>query len=486
VTVGQDTLKLLRKTSVMNQKKETTALLLSLLIAIGAITGGLRWLDNKQQGQSKLSIDLIKANILPGQKSTFNSAQISQGSAILITQDITPEKQAAVQAIATQEYIQAVSQLEQSLIKQPNDPEALIYLNNARIAEGKAYNLAVPVPIGTEITTAQEILRGVAQAQTEINQQGGINGVPIKITIANDDNDPETAKQIAESFAKNKDILGVIGHFASDITLAVAPIYEQNGLVAISATSTSISLSDAGNYIFRTVPSDRFTSNALAQYALNQLNQNQVALIYNSQSAYSQSLRDTFTTDLVSNGGEIVFEADLSQGNFNPAEMLQQANNQGAKVLVFLNDSQTLDKAYLLMQLNNRQLPMLGGDGIYRPQTLQVAGEKSLGIVLGVPWHILGNHNSNFPTTARRLWGGDVSWRTAMAYDTTKALIAGLSNDPSRQGIQQTLSQPDFAFEGASGTVKFLASGDRNQAVQLVTVQVGKRSSFGYDFVPLK
>ncbi|MGL5796413.1 MAG: ABC transporter substrate-binding protein, partial [Waterburya sp.] len=180
-----------------------------------------------------------------------------------------------------------------------------------------------------------------------------------------------------------------------------------------------------------------------------------------------------------------VFEADLSQENFNPAEMLEQANKRGATVLVFLNDSQTLDKAYLLMQLNNLQLPLLGGDSIYRPQTLQVAGEKCVGIVLSVPWHILGNNNSNFPTAARRLWGGDVSWRTAMAYDTTKALIAGISINPSRSGIQKALSQPDFAFEGASGTVKFLASGDRNQAVQLVTVQPGKRSSFGYDFVPI-
>jgi branched-chain amino acid transport system substrate-binding protein len=474
--------------SQINQKKETTALILSLLITIGAITGGLRWL--KKHDQNKLTQDLnqpkILRNILPGQKSTLSSHQISQGNTILITQNITPQKQAAVQEISQENYTQAVSQLEKSLAIQPNDPEALIYLNNARIAEEKAYNLAVPVPIGTEVTTAQEILRGVAQAQNEINQQGGINGVPLKITIANDDNDPETAKKIAESLVKSKEILGVIGHYASDITLAVAPIYEQNGLVAISATSTSTSLSDVGDYIFRTVPSDRFTSKALAQYALNQLNQPQVTVIYNSQSAYSQSLRDTFTTDLVSDGGEIMTEADLSQENFNPAEILQQAKNQGTKVLVFLNDSETLDKAYLLMQLNNGQLPMLGGDSIYKSQTLQNAGEKALGLVLGVPWHISGNNDSNFPTAARRLWGGDVSWRTAMAYDTTKALIAGLSNSPSRQGIQQTLSQSNFAFEGASGTVKFLASGDRNQAVQLVTVQPGKRSSFGYDFVPLK
>jgi branched-chain amino acid transport system substrate-binding protein len=472
--------------SQINQNKETTALILSLLITIGAITAGLRWLQNKQPSQNKFAIDLNRPSISAKRKSSLNSDKISQGSTILINQDITPEKQAAVKALATENYEQAVTQLEQSLTKQHNDPESLIYLNNALIAEGKAYNLAVAVPISTEITTAQEILRGVAQAQTEINHQGGINGVPIKITIADDDNEAETAKQIAETLAKNKDILGVIGHYASDITLAVAPIYEQNGLVAISPTSTSVSLSDVGDYIFRAVPSDRFTGNALAQYALNQMKQRQVALIYNSQSAYSQSLRDTFNTDLVSNGGEIMLEADLSQENFNPVEILEQANNQGAKVLVFLNDSRTLDKAYLLMQANNNQLPMLGGDSIYRPQTLQIVGEKSLGIVLGVPWHITVNHNSDFPTAARRLWGGDVSWRTAMAYDSTKALIVGLSNNPSRQGIERTLSQPQFAFQGASGTVKFLASGDRNQAVQLVTVQQGKRSSFGYDFVPLK
>jgi branched-chain amino acid transport system substrate-binding protein len=414
------------------------------------------------------------------------STQISQGNTILITQDTTPEKQAAVKAIATGDYPQAVSQLEQSLAQQSNDPEALIYLNNARIAEGQAYSLAVPVPIGTEITTAQEILRGVAQAQTSINQQGGINGVPLKITIANDDNKAETAQQVAQSLVDNQEILGVIGHFSSEISLTTAPIYQQNGLVAISATSTSTSLSDAGNYIFRTVPSDRSTSKALAQYAISQFNLDQAAVIYNSQSDYSQSQKDIFTADLVNSGGDVVLETDLSRENFNPVEVLQEAGREGATVLVFLNDSKTVDRAYLLMQLNERQLPMLGGNSIFKPQTLQIGGEKAVGMVLAVPWHISSSTNSDFLSDVERLWGGEVGWRTAMAYDATKALSVGLSHDPSRQGIQQTLSQSNLAFEGASGTVKFLPSGDRNQEVQLVQVQPGKNSSFGYDFMPLK
>ena len=468
----------------MNQKRETTVLLLSLLITIGAIAGGLWWLTTKPN--NPLSSSTTNSVNTAKTSTTLKPEQISTGNRILISQNITPEKQLATKAIAQGDYPEAVLQLEKSVNKQRNDPEALVYLNNARIGDAKAHNIAVPVPIGTEITTAQEILRGVAQAQNEINQQGGINGVLLKVILANDNNNPDTAKQIAQNLVADRDILGVVGHFASGVTLATAPIYQENGLVAISATSTSISLSGAGNYIFRTVPSDRFTSSVLAKYFLEKLNQRQAAVIYNSQSDYSNSLKNTFTTDILSNGGVITTEVDLSQSNFNPADIIQKARSQGAEALVFLNDSTTANKAYLLMQVNNRQLPMLGGDSIYKPQTLQVVGQNAVGLVLAVPWHILGNTNSNFPDAARRLWGGDVNWRTAMAYDATKSLIAGITNKPTRQGIQQTLSDANFSFEGASGTVKFLASGDRSQSVQLVTVQPGNRSPFGYDFVPVK
>ena len=470
----------------MNKKKETTVLLLSLIITIGAVAGGWWWFDRtKQTSEGSNSKDLDSTTIVP-KNSSSDPLKFSTGDKILVDRGITPQKQSAVRAIADKNYPQAVSLLEESLATKRNDPEALVYLNNARIGDSQSYTIAVPAPIGTELTTAQEILRGVAQAQDEINQQGGIKGVPLKILLTNDNNDVATAAKVAQDLVKNKDVLGVIGHFSSGVTLATAPIYQNAGLVAISPTSTSVAISEIGNYIFRTVPSDRFTSKTISRYALETLNKNKIAIVYNSQSAYSKSLRDTFTTDIVSDGGEIVAEADLSQNNFNSAEILDKAKSQGAEVLAFLNDSKTADRAYLIMQLNNNQLPMLAGDSLYKPQTLQNAGEKATGLVLGVPWHILGNTNIDFPDSSRKLWGGDVNWRTAMAYDAVKAIAAGLENEPTRQGLQQTLSLSSFAFEGASGTVKFLVSGDRNAPVQLVTVQPGKRSPYGYDFVPVR
>jgi branched-chain amino acid transport system substrate-binding protein len=465
----------------MSQKKENIILLLSLLITTGVISAGLWWLFSHRQ-----TPNIADGN--PAKIAVTNAvaSDPSTGGKILFQRELNPEKQAAAKAIAEENYPEAESLFEQSLNKQHNDPEALIYLNNARIGNSQAYSIAVPVPIGTEETSAKEILRGVAQAQSEINQQGGINNIPLKVLIVNDNNDPQTAQQVAQELVKNKDILGVVGHFSSGVTLATAPIYEQNKLVAISPSSTSIAISDAGEYIFRTVPSDRFTSSALAKYFLDRLKLREAVIIYNSQSAYSRSLQETFTTDIVSNGGEVVMEVDLSENNFNPAQTLKTAQERKAEALVLLNDSTIADKAYLLMQLNNRNLPLLGGDSLYKPQTLEIVGEKAQGLVLGVPWHALGSANPQFSAAARSLWGGDVNWRTAMAYDATQALREALAKNPSRSGIQVTLSESGFNVSGASGIIKFLKSGDRNAGVQLVEVQPGDRSSYGYDFVPLK
>jgi branched-chain amino acid transport system substrate-binding protein len=107
-------------------------------------------------------------------------------------------------------------------------------------------------------------------------------------------------------------------------------------------------------------------------------------------------------------------------------------------------------------------------------------------MVLAIPWHTLGNPQAEFPRTAGQLWGGEVSWRSAMAYDATKALIGAIQQNPTRDGIQASLSAPNFRVEGASGDVQFLPSGDRNKAVQLVKIEPGTRSGFQYDFIPVK
>ncbi len=387
--------------------------------------------------------------------------------------------------MAAGNYAEAVSQFEAALTENRNDPEALIYLNNARIGDQTAQTIAVATPVGGNVASAEEILRGVAQAQDALNQAGGIGGTPLKVIVADDNNQPETAAQLAQQLAGNSEILAVVGHYTSDSSQAAAPVYQEQGLPVLSPTSTAVDLTGQGEYIFRTVPSDRFTANALARHLLEELNLTRAAIFFNANSNYSQSLKDAFTTDLFSQGGEVVGEFDLSAANFNPGETLQQARDRDAQAIVLFPSSTVLDAALQVAQVNSGELPILAGDGAYSPKTLQVGREAVVDAVFAIPWHPLAHQGSEFPQAAQQLWGGEVNWRTAMAYDATTALAAAIATNPSRQGIQQALAGGDFQADGATSAVRFLPSGDRNQAVQLVTVQAGDRTNFGFEFVPL-
>ncbi|VEP16821.1 putative ABC-type branched-chain amino acid transport system, periplasmic component [Hyella patelloides LEGE 07179] len=413
--------------------------------------------------------------------------RFSQGEKVLIPQKTTLEKELAVAAFAQGNYDDSVSLLSASLKTLANDPEALIYLNNAQIGQEKSYSIAVSIPIGSDVNAAQEILRGVAQAQTLVNQSGGINGIALKVQIINDDNNPEIAQQVAITLSQNPEILGVIGHYASDVTLATANIYQSGQLVAISPISTSVKLSNLSPYLFRTVPSDYIAARALAEYMLHQLKQKNVAVFYNSQSNYSESLKSEFIAAVSLGGGHLVSTFDLSDANFSAADSLEQAIDKGAEVLMLAANTGTLDKALQVIQVNRQRLSLLGGDDVYTPKTLQVAGELAEDMVLAIPWHIKSDRNleTEFANVAGKLWGGEVNWRTAMAYDAAKVLIAAIKRSPTRIGIQKVLSNPNFSAIGACNQIRFFSSGDRFKSMELVKIQPSDRPSWSHEFTPL-
>lgn len=467
----------------MSRKNETLLLVLSLLITVGLI-GGAVWWFAKGLNPSKFTVG---NNTQTDGGSTARNLPFTERWSIgtkALGQSNSEEKLAGIQAMANKNYDEAIRLFNATLEKNRNDPETVIYRNNAAIGEQKAYTIAVAIPISTAANPALEILRGVAQAQTELNQAGGIGNVPLRVMIVSDDNDPTVAQQVASGLVKDNSVLGVIGHFGSDATLAAGQAYEQGKLVMISPTSTSVQVSNLGNYVFRTVPSDRFTATALSRYLLTELRQQNAAVYYNSGSDYSRSLKDEFVTALTSDGGQVVAEYDLNDPSFSALDTVKQATQQGAQALVLAANTNTLDKALEVVAVNRRTLKLLGGDSIYNPKTLQVGGENAVDMVVAVPWVLLSNPQSAFVQTAKSLWGGDVNWRSAMSYDAAQALIAAMGQNPTREGIQQALANPSFAIQGATGTIRFLPSGDRNQAMQLVTVEAGNRSGYGYDFIP--
>ncbi|WP_199337546.1 ABC transporter substrate-binding protein [Nostoc sp. FACHB-152] len=422
--------------------------------------------------------------------------RLSFGEKILVTQeapgiqsqDFQTAKTKGVEEIAAGNYLQAANEFQTAIGIYPNAPETLIYLNNSQINNQDSYTIAVVVPIDSNRNGALEILRGVAQAQSEVNEAGGINGIPLKVLIANDDNQPEIAQQIASELVKKPEVLGVIGHFSSDATLAAKEQYNTGQLVAISPVSRSAKLSNSSPYVFRTVPSDAIAAKTLAIQMFNKLKKQKAAVFYNSQIEYSRSLKSQFVEEVVANGGQVDqdLEFDLSDSNFSARNSVEKAVAKGTQVLMFATDSTMLDKALLVLQANKKRLSLLGGDDMYASRILTDGADTAVGLVVAVAWQLDANPNSDFARKSQELWQGKVNWRTAMSYDAAEALITALERDPTRSGVKQSLSGTGFFAKGASGVIKFLSSGDRNGSIQLVEIRPRKSPATGYEFVPIR
>lgn len=474
----------------MAKKNDLPALIISLLITVGVIGGGAWWLKNQFFG-SGASISNTPGQVRPGSSQGNGAAAIAgadgtSGRSIL-PGNVSATKQKGLDALAAKDYAAAQVEFTAALKESRNDPESLIYLNNAKIGDGPSYTIALSVPAGKSINPALELMRGAAHAQSDLNEAGGINGTPIKILVIDDGGSQERAEANAAELVNNENVLGVVGHYASGTTIAAAKVYEAGKLSMISPTSTAVAISNAGDYIFRTVPSDRLASATLARYVLGELNKTKAAVFYTGNSTYSNSVKSEFTTELLSNGGQVVADFDIGEAGFSAGRAVQQAKDAGADIIMLALTADTADTSLQIISVNQKELPMVGGDDLYDPKILDVGRTNAEGLTVAVPWHILRHEQKPFVTGSRQLWGGDVSWRTVMAYDAVATFAQAIKDGgPTRQGIVDALSGSGFSAQGATDEVRFLPMGDRNQPSQLVKVEPGPRSGSGYDYVPVQ
>ncbi|MBD2345390.1 ABC transporter substrate-binding protein [Anabaena subtropica] len=462
----------------------------SLQSATGTIQF-LSWGDRKGDRVGNAILVEVKPDLKAPSGYSFvpkNSLQhrISLGDKILVQDNPSREKQSGVEAFTMGNYQQAIALFELSLQKVFNDPETHIYLQNSLAARsGKILKIAVSVPIGSNLNVAKEILQGVAQAQDEINRKGGIQGHLLQVEIASDDNNPEISQQLASYFVADKQILAVIGHNASDVSVAACPIYQAGKLVNISPTSFSLKLAGCGAYIFRTAPNIRLLADVLSNYAIKTIRTQNLAICVDEQAIDNQSFRDQFDYAIRVAGGNIVnINCDLSADDFNPSQVITEAISSGANGLVLAPHVDRINKALDIAAANKGRLRLFASPTLYTSQTLQQGQADVNSLMLAVPWHPEANTQNHFSKDSQRLWGNSVTWRSATSYDATVAVITGLQKSKTREGLQKVLRNPNFYAVGATGKIRFFQSGDRylkNDAI-LVKIHPNKASTTGYKF----
>ena len=418
-----------------------------------------------------------------------DNSKISRGNSTFFPEINNIPRDKGIQAFKKGDYPQATNLFQQAVKANPNDPEVLIYYNNALARkQGSPFTLAVVVPLDKnqdDRNNGREILRGVAQAQNQFNQENGLNGRLLEIVIANDSN-TEKAKEVAQELTKDASILGVIGHNSSDATRAAILEYEKAKLAVISSTSTSIFLNNP--VFFRAVNSDESAGKTLAEYTYKNLKLKKAVIFANPNSPYSNSIREVFTNQFEKLGGEVVRKPliDLTASIFDPEKEVTKsvyANNAKAEAALLFPDTRStniaLNTAKEITKRNERlktqkrpELKMLGGDTLYTHEILTNGGNNVEGLIIAAPWFRETSQAKSFANKADKKWGGFISWRTATSFDATQALIKTLSNNPSRSTVLRGLENVSLPASETSGyPLKFTSEREREGESILLQVK---------------
>ncbi|WP_138499952.1 ABC transporter substrate-binding protein [Nostoc sp. PA-18-2419] len=462
--------KLVKIESLENQKPLIhRPLILSIILLVIFIIGsiGVRLFSTScDRGQQKVDGSCVS------NQDRLILDNISRGDRTLFFTISNTYRDQGIEAFKQGNYREAVQLFQRAITANRNDPEVRIYYNNAIARQkGNPFTLAVAVPADNGRDRAQEILRGVAQSQQQFNVNGGLNDRLLEVAIANDANNPEQAKQIAQQLVNDKSVLGVIGHSSSQTTQAALPIYKQAHTPIISPTNSTNNLQ--ANNFFRTTSSDAAFSKKLAQYAINS-RLNQVVIVYNPRSFYSNSLREEFKTNFK---GQIVSLINLTDPTLDIEREFKVIASKQVQAIILFPDVQYTATAVDIAKVNvDQKLPLklLSSDSLYNPKTLQDGGNAVEGLVVAVPWFREAPQARDFSQAAKQLWGGDISWRTATSYDATQALINSLSPQPSRETILQKLPLINLSATVTSGNELKFQKGERQSQAVLVKVESGK------------
>ena len=148
---------------------------------------------------------------------------------------------------------------------------------------------------------------GAEMAVTEINQQGGLLGMPVElIGHINKEAIPEVSIQIAERLIVEDGIVALIGPNRSSHAVEVGSIAQRYGIPMVTTTATNPNVTNAGDFVFMASFTDSFQGAVMAKFAIEDLNITTAALLTRRGDLYTEGIAEFFALNFSKLGGEIV------------------------------------------------------------------------------------------------------------------------------------------------------------------------------------
>ncbi|MBI4451225.1 ABC transporter substrate-binding protein [Candidatus Woesearchaeota archaeon] len=173
---------------------------------------------------------------------------------------------------------------------------------------------------GDATAYGEPLSRQLQLAVDEINT-AGINGKKVEVKLEDSKCNPKDGATAAKKLIEVDKVKVIFGGACSGETLGAAPIAEQAKVILISPSATSPDITNAGDYIFRTAPSDAYAGKVAADKAIA-MGFKKAAVVHETTD-YAQGLKNTFQAVFKEKGEIVAVESFASDSTDFKTQLLK-------------------------------------------------------------------------------------------------------------------------------------------------------------------
>ncbi|MGE5560050.1 MAG: ABC transporter substrate-binding protein [Chloroflexota bacterium] len=163
--------------------------------------------------------------------------------------------------------------------------------------------------LGANLTDggAEEMtLLGAGLAVEQINSAGGVFARTLVLSRATYRGDKQQAVQEATRLCVEEKVTAIIGYLPTAIMRVVSPVSQANRVVAVSTGAIGKGVEDAGDCVFRLLPSEDSVAPLVARFLTAGCGWRRFALVADADETGAAYVLDLYRSDLTANGGQIV------------------------------------------------------------------------------------------------------------------------------------------------------------------------------------
>ncbi|MDP2946703.1 MAG: ABC transporter substrate-binding protein [Nanoarchaeota archaeon] len=340
----------------------------------------------------------------------------------------------------------------------------------------KSINLGSIQVLTGQMSKYGKTLQAALEAELEIinHDRTQYKQPQIKIFFQDDKLDPKTGVAAMQQLIQAYDPPVVFGALGSSVTLAIAPIANKNKVVLISPASGAPNISDAGDYVFRTCPSDIYEAKIIAKYYSDSLNGNSLAVLYINND-YGNGLKDSFLSSISNNKDILTFGFKQGQADFkNEITKIKSSNIQ----VIYLVGYEEMVTVFKQAKEMNLICKWLGNNQMNDQTIIDKFGNTAEGTIF--PGHqydleSIKNKYSDFYKIYLQKSGG-VDLDVFAAYGVDALMVVNqvmLNNANTGEEIKEALYKLK-GFKGITGEFSFDSNGDPVRELNLYVIKEGK------------